>query len=77
MPARPQHTADLPATVTPLSVISYLRSRLDAESHAGSRERIVREITELERRCFSAEPNPPSEAELVECMARLRAPSSV
>lgn len=72
-PVERAQAEDLPAVLTPLSVIAHLRGRIESSPDRAAREVLRREITELERRCFSAQPSPPSEAELVACMARARA----
>jgi hypothetical protein len=57
-------THSLPEVITPFTTLAHLRSALDGTTSARERERIANAIAELERRCFSPQPNPPDGAEL-------------
>jgi hypothetical protein len=70
MPAPPHATADLPTVITPFSAIAFLRHQLETTAREDQRTVLQSEIAELERRCFSASPNPPGENELRERLSR-------
>lgn len=76
LPKQQQHVPDMPAVITPFSVIAHFRSRLESASDPQRRESLQRQIAELERRCFCAQPNPPSEAELLHEIMRMQGEES-
>jgi hypothetical protein len=65
LPARAPVREGGPEVVTPLSVISFLRDQLEKADAVPIRECLQKSIRDLEERCFSARPNPPSESELL------------
>jgi hypothetical protein len=60
----PATTNSLPEVITPFTTLAHLRSALDGAPSVGERERIATAIAELEKRCFSVQPNPPDTPEL-------------
>ena len=60
----PAASDSLPEVITPFTTLAHLRSALDGATSVEERERIATAIAELEKRCFSPQPNPPDGAEL-------------
>jgi hypothetical protein len=60
----PAASDSLPEVITPFTTLAHLRSALDGATSVGEGERIANAIAELEKRCFSPQPNPPGGAEL-------------
>jgi hypothetical protein len=60
----PTTSALLPEVITPFTTLAHLRSVLDAAASMEERDSVSAAITELEKRCFGPQPNPPDVSEL-------------